>query len=99
MRFLMGFRASKIKKLGKPVEKKTTNTASAPSASASKKTKSIPPAPVVKNPTPSPNLNLSKEEVELLLFCIKHSTFQGTSIELVYNLVSKLQKQLPKVKK
>ena len=95
----MGFRASKIKKLGKSVEKKTTSIAKAPSASASKLTKSIPPAPVVKKPTPSPNLNLSKEEVELLLFCIKHSTFQGTSIELVYNLVSKLQKQLPKVKK
>ena len=96
----MGFRASKIKKLDKSAEKKVvTNTASAPSASASKLTKSTSPAPIVKKPTQSPNLNLSKEEVELLLFCIKHSTFQGTSIELVYNLVSKLQKQLPKVKK
>ena len=95
----MGFSASKVKKLGKTVEKKSTNNASAPSASASKKTKTVHPPPVVKKPTQSPNLNLSKEEVELLLFCIKHSTFQGTSIELVYNLVSKLQKQLPKSKK
>ncbi len=96
----MGFRASKIKKLDKSAEKKAaTNMVSAPSANANKLTKSTPPTPVVKKPTQSPNLNLNKEEVELLLFCIKHSTFQGTSIELVYNLVSKLQKQLPKVKK
>jgi len=95
----MGFRANKVKKLDKSVEKKPDNTIGAPSASASKLTKSPPPAPVVKKPTSSPNLNLNKEEVELLLFCIKHSTFQGTSIELVYNLVSKLQKQLPKAKK
>ena len=95
MKFLMGFRANKVKKLDKTVAKKANST---PKVGQTPK----PPqasTPIIKKPTSSPNLNLNKEEVELLLFCIKHSTFQGTSIELVYNLVSKLQKQLPKVNK
>lgn len=51
-------------------------------------------SPILKTPPPKPNLELNKQELELLLYCIKHSTFQGTNIELVYNLVSKLQNYL-----
>ena len=51
-------------------------------------------SPISKPHTPTPTLGLNKQELELLLYCIKHSTFQGTSIELVYNLVSKLQNYL-----
>lgn len=45
----------------------------------SKKEKSIP--------------QLSKQEIELLLLMIKETSFKGEHIELVYNLVLKLQKQ------
>jgi hypothetical protein len=51
-------------------------------------------SPILETQTTKPSLELSKQELELLLYCIKHSTFQGASIELVYNLVSKLQNYL-----
>jgi hypothetical protein len=43
--------------------------------------------------------DLTKEEIEFLLVLIKNSTFKGDMIEVVYNLVIKLQtlyKQLNK---
>lgn len=36
---------------------------------------------------------LTKEEIEFLLMLIKQSTFQGESLENLYNLVLKLQQQ------
>jgi hypothetical protein len=36
---------------------------------------------------------LSKEEIELLLSLIKQTTFKGEHIEVLYNLVLKLQNQ------
>lgn len=36
---------------------------------------------------------LSKQEIELLLLMVKETSFKGEHIELVYNLVLKLQKQ------
>lgn len=39
----------------------------------------------------SPNIYLDKKELEILLLTFKNSTFQGSQIELLYNLVLKLQ--------
>ena len=39
------------------------------------------------------NNDLSKQELELLLELIKKSTFTGESLEVLYNLVIKLQNQ------
>jgi hypothetical protein len=36
---------------------------------------------------------LTKQEIEFLLLLIKQSTFQGESLESLYNLVLKLQQQ------
>jgi hypothetical protein len=36
---------------------------------------------------------LSKEEIELLLSLIKQTTFKGEHIEILYNLILKLQNQ------
>ncbi len=36
---------------------------------------------------------LSKQEIEFLLVLIKQSSFQGESLESLYNLVLKLQQQ------
>lgn len=43
-------------------------------------------------PTPSAD-QLSKQEIEFLLVLIKQSSFQGDSLENLYNLVLKLQQQ------
>lgn len=40
-----------------------------------------------------PYENLTKAEIELLLSLIKQSTFKGEHIEVLYNLVLKLQNQ------
>ena len=39
----------------------------------------------------SPNIHLNKKELEILLLTLKNSTFQGSQVELLYNLVLKLQ--------
>jgi hypothetical protein len=39
----------------------------------------------------SPNIHLDKKELEVLLLTLKNSTFQGSQVELLYNLVLKLQ--------
>jgi hypothetical protein len=44
--------------------------------------------------TTTPNnkgVDLSKQEIEFLLTLIKNSTFKGEMIEIIYNLVYKLQ--------
>ncbi len=38
------------------------------------------------------NFSLEKQEIELMLTLIKNSTFKGENLELLYNLVFKLQK-------
>lgn len=43
-----------------------------------------------KNQNPT---QLTKEEIEFLLGLIQRSTFQGESIEPLYNLIGKLQAQ------
>ena len=43
-------------------------------------------------PTVDPNA-LTKQEIELLVNLIKQSHFQGDSLEILYNLVLKLQQQ------
>ena len=44
-------------------------------------------------PSPSYSNKLEKEELELLINLIKRSSFLGEHIEIVYNLVLKLQNQ------
>ena len=44
------------------------------------------------NPQPHPDA-LTKQDIEVLLMLIKQSSFQGESLELLYNLVLKLQNQ------
>jgi len=39
----------------------------------------------------SPNIHLDKKELETMLLSLKNSTFQGSQVELLYNLVLKLQ--------
>jgi hypothetical protein len=43
-------------------------------------------------PQEDPNA-LTKQEIEFLLVLIKQSSFQGESLEYLYNLVLKLQQQ------
>jgi len=43
-------------------------------------------------PQENPN-GLTKQEIEFLLLLIKQSSFQGESLESLYNLVLKLQQQ------
>jgi hypothetical protein len=46
--------------------------------------------------TPQPQYEpdaLTKQDIEVLLTLIKQSSFQGESLELLYNLVLKLQNQ------
>ena len=43
-------------------------------------------------PQEDPNA-LTKQEIEFLLLLIKQSSFQGESLESLYNLVLKLQQQ------
>jgi ribosomal protein S13 len=44
-------------------------------------------------PTKQETQDLSSSEIEALLNLIKKSTFVGQDVEMVYNLVVKLQKQ------
>jgi hypothetical protein len=44
------------------------------------------------NPQPHPDA-LTKQDIEVLLTLIKQSSFNGESLELLYNLVLKLQNQ------
>jgi len=41
---------------------------------------------------PLPTFNLTRKEIELLLIMIKESTFKGGEVEILYNIVLKLQK-------
>jgi hypothetical protein len=46
------------------------------------------------NPVPKIDINkLSKEELELLLALIKRSQFLGEHVEVIYNMVVKIQNQ------
>lgn len=47
--------------------------------------------PQEKQPGVSPNIHLDKKELEIILLSLKTSTFQGSQVELLYNLVLKLQ--------
>jgi hypothetical protein len=42
---------------------------------------------------PLSSLALSKQEIELLLLIVKEASFKGEHVELIYNLVYKLQQQ------
>lgn len=44
-------------------------------------------------PPQKPDYSLSKKEIEFLLFLIKETTFKGQDVEVLYNLVYKLQQQ------
>jgi hypothetical protein len=44
-------------------------------------------------PTSSDDNKLSREELELLINLIKRSSFLGEHVEIVYNIVLKLQNQ------
>jgi hypothetical protein len=44
-------------------------------------------------PTPSSSNQLTTQEIEVLLFIIKRTTFLGEDIEPLYNLIIKLQSQ------
>jgi len=44
------------------------------------------------------SISLSKEEIELLLQSIKNSSFSGSILEILYNLVYKLQTNYNKLK-
>jgi len=44
-------------------------------------------------------IDLTKEEIEFLLTLIKNSNFSGNMIEIIYNLVYKLQKHYQKINK
>ena len=39
------------------------------------------------------NSSLSKQELEFLLVLIKQVTFKGENVELLYNIVNKIQQQ------
>jgi hypothetical protein len=47
---------------------------------------------IINRPQEDPNI-LTKQEIELLISLIKQSHFQGDSLEILYNLVLKLQQQ------
>lgn len=59
--------------------------------------KNISPQEITKNtqiPAPKIDINkLSKEELELLLALIKRSQFLGEHVEIIYNMVVKIQNQ------
>ena len=42
---------------------------------------------------PSNETQLTKQEIEVLLNLIRNSTFSGSSLDILYTLVVKLQKQ------
>lgn len=42
---------------------------------------------------PSNETELTKQEIEVLLNLIRNSTFSGSSLDILYTLVVKLQKQ------
>ena len=47
----------------------------------------------IKNPQKQNNTELTPQEIEFLLYMIKEVTFKGENVELLYGVVSKLQKQ------
>ena len=55
----------------------------------------ITPKVNVNPPAPAPD-QLNAQELEFLLLMMKQSTFKGEIVEVVYNLVSKLQNQYVK---
>ena len=50
-----------------------------------------------KNPSLYSKDNLTSEEIALILNLIKNSSFKGGDIEIIYNLVIKLQNQYTKL--
>ena len=61
---------------------------------------------VIGNPSPTPKKtqknsknNLSKIEIAFILSTLKNTTFKGDNVELLYNLVIKLQKQYTELDK
>tara|TARA_B100000900_G_scaffold56045_1_gene41873 strand:+ start:313 stop:534 length:222 start_codon:yes stop_codon:yes gene_type:complete len=53
---------------------------------------------LVNIPEDQVSISLSKEEIELLLQSIKNSSFSGSILEILYNLVYKLQTNYNKLK-
>lgn len=51
------------------------------------------------NLTSSTKQDLTKEEIEFILVLIKNSNFKGDMIEIVYNLVIKLQNRYKQLNK
>lgn len=48
----------------------------------------------IKNPhKPNKSHSLNNQEIEFLLYMIKEVNFRGENVELLYNVVSKLQQQ------
>ena len=47
----------------------------------------------IKNPQKQNNTELTPQEIEFLLYMIKEVNFKGENVELLYNVVSKLQRQ------
>ena len=47
----------------------------------------------IKNPQKQNNTELTPQEIEFLLYMIKEVNFKGENVELLYSVVSKLQKQ------
>ena len=61
---------------------------------------------IVGNPSPTPKKtqktsenNLSKVEIAFILGTLKNTTFKGDNVELLYNLVIKLQNQYTELEK
>ncbi len=52
-----------------------------------------PPEVLKHNYTKPSKDNLSKQEIALILGIVKNTTFKGDNIEILYNIVSKLQNQ------
>ena len=53
----------------------------------------------VNNPPLFSKDNLSKVEVAFILTTLKNTTFKGNNVELLYNLIIKLQNQYTKLDK
>lgn len=53
----------------------------------------VKPSPTLKSKVDNNDHKLSKEEIEYLILLIKDSKFLGEHLEIVYNIVIKLQNQ------
>ena len=50
------------------------------------------------SPKLSPKNNLDKKEITIILNLIKNTSFRGDNIEVIYNLILKLQNQYTNIK-